>query len=141
MDEKDVEALMKLPYNMHASDGGVQVMGKGVPHPRNYGTFPRVIGFYVRRKEIISLADAIRKMTSLPAQSIRLKKRGMIKEGMYADLTIFDFNTFEDKATFDNPHQYPQGLKYVIVNGEVVVDKGKHTGKLSGMILYGQGKL
>ena len=141
MDEKDVEALMKLSYNMHASDGGVQVVGKGVPHPRNYGTFPRVIGFYVRKKGIVSLEDAVRKMTSFPAQVLRLKKRGLIKEGAYADLAIFNFNTFEDKATFKNPHQYARGLAYVIVNGEVVVDEGKHTGKLSGMILYGKGKI
>jgi len=141
MDGKDVEDLMKLPYNMHASDGGAQIIGKGVPHPRNYGTFPRVIGFYVREKGIIPLEEAIRKMTSLPAQVMKLTKRGMITDGMYADIVIFDYNSFEDKATFNKPHQYSQGLKYVIVNGEVVVDEGKQTGKLPGIILYGQGKI
>ncbi|MFB0564561.1 MAG: amidohydrolase family protein [Candidatus Aminicenantaceae bacterium] len=141
MDEKDVMDLMRLPYNMHGSDGGIQIMGKGVPHPRNYGTFPRVIGYYVRKKGAISLGDAIRKMTSLPAQVLRLTKRGMINEGMYADITIFDFHSFEDRAAFDKPHQYSRGLKYVIINGDVVVDGGKHTGKLPGMILYGQGKI
>lgn len=140
MDERDVEDLMRLTYNMHASDGGVQILGRGVPHPRNYGTFPRVIGFYVREKGIIPLEDAIRKMTSLPAQTLRLEKRGMIREGMFADLTIFDFDEFKDKATFRSPHQYNEGLKYVIINGEVVVDRGKHTGNLPGMILYGRGK-
>jgi N-acyl-D-amino-acid deacylase len=79
-------------------------------------------------------------MTSLPAQTLRLKERGIIREGLYADLTIFDRNTFEDKATFPNPHQYSQGLMYVIVNGELVVEKGKHTGGLPGMVLYGYGK-
>lgn len=140
MDERDVEDLMRLTYNMHASDGEVQRLGEGVPHPRNYGTFPRVIGFYVREKGIIPLEEAVRKMTSLPAQTLRLEKRGMVKEGMFADISIFDFNTFKDTATFRNPHQYNPGLEYVIVNGKVVVDKGKHTENLPGMILYGRGK-
>lgn len=140
MDEKDVEDLMRLPYNMHASDGSVQIFGRGVPHPRNYGTFPRVIAYYVRERGIISLEDAIRKMTSLPAQTFRTKDRGMIKEGMFADITIFDYDTFEDKATFQEPHQYSQGLSYVIINGEIVVENNKHTAKLPGMVLYGPGK-
>jgi len=140
MDEKDVEDLMRLPYNMHASDGGVRVKGEGIPHPRNYGTFPRVIAHFVRERGIISLEEAVKKMTSLPAQTLRLNNRGIIREGLYADLTIFDRNTFADKATFPNPHQYSQGLMYVIVNGELVVEKGKHTGGLPGMALYGYGK-
>jgi N-acyl-D-amino-acid deacylase len=125
---------------MHASDGAVRVKGEGIPHPRNYGTFPRVIGHFVRERGVIPLEEAVRKMTSLPAQTLRLKERGIIREGLYADLTIFDRNTFEDKATFPNPHQYSQGLMYVIVNGELVVEKGKHTGGLPGMVLYGYGK-
>jgi N-acyl-D-amino-acid deacylase len=140
MDEKDVENLMRLPYLMHGSDGGIQVVGKGIPHPRSYGTFPRVIGLYVREKGIISLEEAVRKMTSFPAQTLRLKERGMIKEGWYADVTVFDFHTFRDRATFSNPHQHSQGLISVIVNGEVVFEGGQHTGKLPGMILYGKGK-
>ncbi len=140
MDEKDVEDLMRLPYNMHGSDGAVRVKGEGIPHPRNYGTFPRVIGHFVRERGIISLEEAVKKMTSLPAQTLRLNNRGIIREGLYADLTIFDRNTFADKATFSNPHQYSQGLMYVIVNGELVVEKGKHTGRLPGMVLYGYGK-
>jgi len=140
MEEQDVEALMQLPYNMHASDGGVQEMGKGVPHPRNYGTFPRVIARYVREKGILTLEEAIRKMTSLPAQTFRLKNRGMIKEEMFADIIIFDRQTFVDKATYSEPHQYGQGFAYVIVNGEIVAEEGQHTGTLSGMILYGPGK-
>ncbi len=140
MDEQDVEALMRLPYNMHASDGGVQEMGKGVPHPRNYGTFPRVIARFVREKGILTLEEAIRKMTSLPAQTFRLKNRGMIKEGLFADIVIFDRETFLDKATYSEPHQYGQGFAYVIVNGEIVAEDGQHTGKLPGMILYGLGK-
>ena len=139
MDEKDVENLMRLPYVMHASDGSIQVVGKGVPHPRNYGTFPRVIGRYVREKHIITLEDAVRKMTSLPAQVLRLRDRGMIREGMFADITIFDFASFEDKATYTQPHQYSQGLAYVFVNGEMVIDKGVPTGKLPGKIVSREG--
>ena len=140
MDKKDVEDLMRLCYNMHASDGGVRVLGEGVPHPRNYGTFPRVIARYVREKGILSLEEAVRKMTSLPAQTLRLKERGIIRVGLYADLTIFDRHTFEDKANFSNPHQYSQGLMHLIVNGELVVENGKYTGNLPGMIIYGYGK-
>ena len=136
MNEKDVEDLMRLPYTMHGSDGSIQVKGRGVPHPRNYGTFPRVISHYVRKRGVISLEEAIRKMTSLPAQTFRLKQRGMIREGFYADITIFDKNRFEDKATFSAPHQYNQGLHYVIVNGKLVVENGEHSGKQAGMVLY-----
>lgn len=136
MNEKDVEDLMRLPYTMHGSDGEIQVKGRGVPHPRSYGTFPRVISHYVRKQGVISLEEAIRKMTSFPAQTFRLRERGMIQEGFYADITIFDKNEFEDKATFSAPHQYSQGLHSVIVNGELVVENGKVTGKLPGMILY-----
>jgi N-acyl-D-amino-acid deacylase len=140
MDESDVEKLMQLPYNMHASDGSVQVSGRGVPHPRNYGTFPRVFSHYVREKKILTVEEAIRKMTSLPAQAFRLSKRGLIKEGMYADMTLFDEESFQDQATFSQPHQFSKGLSYVLVNGEIVVENNRHTQKLPGMVLYGFGK-
>ena len=140
MDEKDVEYLMKLPYTMHASDGEVQIMGKGVPHPRNYGTFPKVINFYVKEKKILTLEDAVRKMTSLPAEAFRLKNRGRIQEGMFADIVIFDNERFKDRATFSEPHQYGQGLEYVIVNGEISVKENQLTGTRSGVVIYGPGK-
>jgi len=140
MDEKDVENLMRLPYTMHASDGEIEVFGRGAPHPRNYGTFPRVFARYVREKKILPLEEAVRKMTSLPAQTLRLRERGLVKEGMYADITIFDENAFEDKATFAEPHQFSQGLKYVIVNGELVVENGKYNSRRPGVIIYGKGK-
>lgn len=140
MDEKDVENLMRLPYTMHASDGGIQIFGQGVPHPRNYGTFPRIIAHYVRDRRVISLEEAVRKMTSLPAQTFRLRGRGLVKEGMYADLTIFQKEIFADKATFSDPHQYSKGLVYVLINGDVVVENNKHTGQLPGMILKRRGK-
>ena len=140
MDEKDVEDLMRLPYLLHASDGEVQVPGRGIPHPRSYGTFPRIISSYVRSKTVLPIEDAIRKMTSLPARVFRLEDRGMIKEGMYADITIFDFNTFGDQATFSQPHQYSRGLRAVIVNGTQVVENNSHLKTKPGKILYGRGK-
>jgi N-acyl-D-amino-acid deacylase len=140
MDEKDVESLMELPYTMHASDGGVQVQGRGVPHPRNYGTFPRVIAHYVRDRGIITIEEAVRKMTSLPAQVFRIRQRGMLREGMYADITVFDYSSFTDKATFAEPHQYGRGLRCVIVNGQIVLADDTHTGALPGMVIYGPGK-
>ena len=140
MNENDVETIMRLPYNMVGSDGGVQVLDRGVPHPRNYGTFPRVVSHYVRDKDVLSLEEAIRKMTSLPAMAFRLNNRGLIKEGMYADLILFDGRSFQDQATFSQPHQFSRGLSYVVVNGEVVVENNQHTGKLPGMVLYGPGK-
>lgn len=139
MDEKDVEDLMRLPYVMHASDGGIEVVGKGVPHPRNYGTFPRVIGRYVREKKVIPLEEAVRKMTYFPAEVFKLDKRGLLRDGMHADITIFDWEAFTDSATYENPHQYSNGLHYVIVNGDIVIEKGVHSGKRPGRILYGDG--
>jgi N-acyl-D-amino-acid deacylase len=140
MDERDVEYLMKLPYTIHASDGGVQIVGNGMPHPRNYGTFPRVIAHYVRERGVIALEEAIRKMTSLPAQAFRIQQRGMLREGMYADITVFNYQSFKDNASFSDPHQYGQGLRYVIINGEIVVANDNHTGSLPGMVVYGPGK-
>ncbi len=140
MNENDVKALMKIPYLLIASDGGVQFLGKGFPHPRSYGTFPRVISKYVREENVLSLEDAIRKMTSLPAQVFRIKNRGLIKESFFADLVIFDFEKIKDNATFQNPHQYPKGIIYVIVNGKIVVDNGKQTGEYPGMIIKNDAK-
>jgi N-acyl-D-amino-acid deacylase len=140
MDEADVEALMRLDYNMIASDGGIIRFGDGVPHPRSYGTFPRVISRYVREKGVLTLPDAIRKMTSLPAQMLRLNRRGLIAEGYYADVVIFDFANIRDTATYSKPHQYPEGIRYVIVNGKIAAKDGKPTGVLAGRVLYGAGK-
>ncbi len=140
MDETDVEYLMSLPYTMHASDGGVQIVGRGVPHPRNYGTFPRVIAHYVRDRGVIPIEEAVRKMTSLPAQVFRIRERGMLREGMYADITVFDGKSIKDQATFAEPHQYGKGLRCVIVNGQIVVENDTPTGSLPGMVIYGSGK-
>lgn len=140
MDESDVEALMKLDYTMHASDGGIQVPGQGVPHPRNYGTFPRIISLYVKDRGVLKLDEAVSKMTSLPAAAFRIEKRGRLEEGCFADITIFDFQRFSDTATFSAPHQYSRGLEYVIVNGEIVVEHEQLTGRLPGRVIYGPGK-
>ena len=140
MDEADVETLMRLPYLMIGSDGAVQVRGRNFPHPRSYGTFPRVIGRYVREKGVLRLEEAIRKMTSLPAQVLRLKNRGYIREEMWGDLVIFDPGIFEDTATFESPHQFSRGLAFTLVNGKVVFAGGKWTGRLPGHALYGKGK-
>jgi N-acyl-D-amino-acid deacylase len=140
MDEADVERLMRLPYLMIGSDGSTQVRGRGFPHPRSYGTFPRVIGRYVREKGVLRLEEAIRKMTSLPAQVLRLKDRGRIREGMWGDVVVFDPETLEDTATFEDPHQLSRGLAFTLVKGQVVFAEGKWTGRLPGRPLYGKGK-
>ena len=132
MCEEDVKAIMQYPFNMFASDGGIRVMGEGVPHPRSYGTNARVLGKYVREQKVISLEEAIRRMTSLPAQKFQLKNIGLLSEGFNADITIFDENTINDLSTFDNPHQYSVGVKYVIVNGMLTLNDGKHTGARNG---------
>lgn len=139
MSEKDVQAFMKYPFNMVGADGGVAT-GKGMPHPRTYGTNARVLGRYVREMNLISLEEAIRRMTSLAAQKFQLKDRGMIKEGMAADIVIFNATTVSDKATFENPHQFSTGFQFVIVNGLIVIDDEKHNGTRSGRALFGPAK-
>lgn len=140
MDEPDVQAIMRQPFTMIASDSGVQTLGSGVPHPRGYGNNARVLGRYVRELKIITLEDAIRKMTSLPAQTFGFKDRGLLREGFAADLVIFDENTVADKATFVQPHQYATGFSAVLVNGKLVFDGDKMTGLMSGQALSGPGK-
>ncbi len=139
MDEQDVERILRYPYTMVGSDGGIQEKGRGVPHPRSYGTNARVLARYVREKKVLRLEDAIRKMTSFPAQRFRLTDRGLVRPGMWADLVVFDPETVADTATFQKPHSYAAGFAYVIVNGEIVVREGKHTGARSGQILLGPG--
>jgi len=139
MNEDDVQNIMRQPFTMIASDSGVRRFGEGVPHPRGYGNNPRVLGHYVRELKLITLEDAIRKMTSLPAQTFALHDRGLIREGFAADLVIFDETKIGDKATFDQPHQYAEGFSDVIVNGTVVFDGQKMTGSKPGEVLRGPG--
>jgi len=137
--EDIVKKLIKLPFvaigsdSMGASPYGI--LGQSSPHPRCYGTFPRVLGRYVREEKVISLEEAIKKMTSLSAERFSLTDRGVIREGAWADIVLFDALVVSDKATFTDPHQYPEGIEYVIVNGEIVIHQGEHTGALPGQIL------
>jgi len=120
---------------MVSSDGEVVKFGEGKPHPRFYGTFPRVICRYVKEKGVLTLEEAIRKMTGTPAWKFRLWDRGLIRPGMKADITVFDYWRIRDTATFENPHSYPEGIKYVLVNGKTVVENGVHTKERSGCVL------
>lgn len=140
MSEDDVKRIMQHPFTMIASDSGVRQFGSGSPHPRGYGNNARVLGRYVREMGIIGLEDAIRKMTSLPAQTFNLRDRGQIREGFAADIAVFDESKVTDKATFDAPHQYSEGFSAVIVNGELVFDGSQLTGKMPGTPLYGPGQ-
>jgi N-acyl-D-amino-acid deacylase len=142
--EPDMQLVMKQPWTSIGSDGSAVSpdgpTGRTHPHPRYYGTFPRVLGRYVRELKVLTLPEAIKKMTSMNADKIGIKDRGRLRQGMWADVTIFDPNLVIDRATFENPHQYPVGIRYVIVNGAVTVDNERHTGALAGRVLYGPGK-
>lgn len=124
MDEKDVENIMRHPMTMIGSDGRLSQPGDGHPHPRAYGTFPRVLGVYVREKKVLPLQVAIHKMTGLSAARLGLKDRGLIKEGYVADLTIFNPEKIIDNSTFTDPHQYPDGIPYVLIGGKFAVENG-----------------
>ncbi|HEY5691417.1 MAG TPA: D-aminoacylase [Cyclobacteriaceae bacterium] len=135
MEEADVERIMKHPQTMIASDGRLVSPGDGHPHPRWYGTFPRVLGVYVREKKILALEVAIQKMTSMPADRLGLPDRGWIKENSFADIVVFNPETVKEKATFQEPHQYPEGIDYVLVNGKLAVDGGVYQDIRSGKVL------
>ena len=141
MSEDDVKRILQEPFTMVASDSGVRQVDESVPHPRGYGNNARVLGQYVRNLKLISLEDAVRKMTSLPAQTFGFRDRGMIREGFAADIVIFDENTIIDQATFDKPHQYPLGISYVLVNGTVVLANNQLTEARPGIALRGAGSL
>jgi len=139
LNEADVENILRYPLTMVASDSGIRLFGSGVPHPRGYGSNARVLAYYVREKNVIRLEDAIRKMTSLPAQKFHLTNRGLLQSGMFADIVIFDAGTVKDQSTFEHPHAYSSGFKYVLVNGNITVDNFKHIGTRKGVILHGPG--
>jgi dihydroorotase/N-acyl-D-amino-acid deacylase len=130
---------MKHPATMIASDSspGVPSFGVGVPHPRAYGTFARVLGAYVREKGVLTLEDAVRKMSSFPAQRLGIADRGVLRPGMKADIAVFDAARVRDEATFEKPHQYATGVSYVIVNGEIVLADGAMTAARPGRALRG----
>lgn len=135
MDEQDVVRILRHPFTAVASDGGVREFGLGMPHPRSYGTRARVLAEYVRRRNALSLEDAVRKMTSLPARAMRLRERGLLCEGYAADLVLFDPQRVQDKADFRQPHQFSEGFELVLVNGQAVVENGKLTGARPGRVL------
>ena len=144
MSEQDIETALKFPWTSIGSDAGTALTlggddALGLAHPRSYGNFPRVIARYVRETHTLTLEDAIRKMTSWPATRMRIADRGLIREGMWADATIFDYEKIQDRSTYDHPDVTPEGIDFVLVNGQVVIDHGKHTGARPGKILYGPG--
>jgi N-acyl-D-aspartate/D-glutamate deacylase len=142
--EPDMQLIMKQPWTSIGSDGTAVnpdgPTGRTHPHPRYYGTFPRVLGRYVRELKVITLPEAIKKMTSMNADKVGIKDRGRLKEGLWADITIFDSARVIDRATFEQPAQFPVGIEYVVVNGTVTIDKEQHTGALAGKVIYGPGK-
>ncbi|HLG94860.1 MAG TPA: D-aminoacylase [Bryobacteraceae bacterium] len=135
--EEDVVRIMRYPFTMIASDGDIPVFGQAAPHPRSYGTFARVLGAYVREQHVLTLEEGVRRMSSLPAQRLKVWDRGILRPGFKADIVVFDPATIADKATFENPHQYSAGVQDAIVNGKLVLRDGKLTGERAGRILYG----
>ena len=144
MGEQDIETALRFPWTSIGSDAGaILKYGEpdetGLPHPRSFGNFPRVIARYVKERKVLTLEDAIRKMTSWPATRMRLANRGAIREGNWADVTIFDLDQLQDRATYESPMEFPSGIDWVVVNGVVTVDHGRHTGAKAGQVLRGQG--
>jgi N-acyl-D-amino-acid deacylase len=139
IDEEDLQRILRHPATMIGSDGEIPIFGQANPHPRSYGTFVRVLGRYVRDLHVITLEDAVRKMSAFPAQRLGLADRGVLRQGLKADIAIFDPNTVRDLATFERPHQYAEGVTQVIVNGQVAFEDGKMTAARPGRILLGPG--
>ncbi|MBT4866911.1 MAG: amidohydrolase family protein, partial [Planctomycetaceae bacterium] len=137
--EKDMNLALSQPWCSVGSDGSAYAiegrLRRGNPHPRNFGTFPRVLGVYVREAKLLTLEDAVRKMTSLNAAKVGLHDRGVLRAGQFADVTVFDAERVIDKATYTEPFNYPQGIRYVVVNGQLVLESGKHTGARPGRAL------
>ena len=145
MSEQDIETALRFPWTSIGSDAGAAAQlgagdALGLPHPRSYGNAVRVIARYVKERNVIALEEAVRKMTSWPATRYRLANRGAISEGNWADVTIFDYATLQDKATYERPTEFPVGIEWVLVNGVVTIDHGKHSGAKAGRVLYGPGK-
>jgi len=139
LDETDLRRALAHPHVMIGSDGSALAtsgeMSAGKPHPRSYGTFPRVLGEYAREQRVLTLPEAVHKMTGMPARRLGLRDRGVIRVGARADLVVFDPKRVADRATFENPHRYPTGVEHVLVNGSVVIKDGDHTGSLPGRVL------
>ena len=142
--EEDMRYALRQPFVSIGSDGTAVAtegpLSRNHPHPRYYGTFPRILGRYVREEKVLTMEEAIRKMTSANTSKIRIYNRGLLRTGQWADVTVFNPDTVIDNSTFEKPHQYATGIEYVVVNGEVVLDRGKHTGARPGRIVSGRGK-
>jgi N-acyl-D-amino-acid deacylase len=145
MSEDNIRKQMALPWVSFGSDAGSMApeppFTRSSAHPRAYGNFARVLGKYVREDKVITLADAVRKLSGLPAANLELEGRGLLKGGMFADVVVFDPATIADRATFENPHQYAVGVKHVFVNGVQVLKDGEHTGATPGRALWGPGRV
>jgi N-acyl-D-aspartate/D-glutamate deacylase len=143
MTESDMQAALKSPFVSICTDNGARAtdgpLAGSKSHPRGWGTYPRILGRYVRDQHLMPLEFAIHKMTGLPASNLGLKSRGLLREGYFADITIFDPKTVIDRATFEEPNQYPIGINFVIVNGQIEVDGGQRTPALAGRVLRGPG--
>ena len=143
MTEADMRAAMQTPFVSFCTDSGARAadgpLAGSKSHPRGWGSYPRILGRYVRDEHLLSLETAINKMTGVPAARVGLRDRGLLREGMFADVTIFDPRTIIDRATFESPNQYPAGIEYVLVNGQVSVDKGQRTPALGGRVVRGPG--
>jgi N-acyl-D-amino-acid deacylase len=143
MDEADMRAAMRAPFVSFCTDSAARAtdgpLSRAKSHPRGWGSYPRILGRYVRDERILTLPQAIHKMTGAPAKRVGLQERGLLRTGYYADITIFDPKTIIDRASFETPNQYPEGIKYVITNGQVSVDDGKRTSVLAGRVLRGPG--
>jgi N-acyl-D-aspartate/D-glutamate deacylase len=140
MSEEDVRTVMRKPWVAIASDGSaINLEAQGVPHPRNYSSNVRVLGYYVREQHVLTLEEAVRKMSSLPAQILNLRNYGQIREGFAADLAVFDPATVGETNSFENTKSYAKGVQYVLVNGVLVIDKGQHTGARPGKAILGPG--
>jgi N-acyl-D-amino-acid deacylase len=144
MSEENLAKQIRLPWVSFGSDAGSlspePPFTKANPHPRAYGNFARLLGKYVREEKVIPLAETVRRLTGLPATNLELDRRGFLREGMFADVVVFDPATFADRATFEKPHQFAVGMKHVFVNGSHVLKDGEHTGAKPGRALWGPGK-
>ena len=138
-----MRAAMQAPFVSFCTDSGSRAtdgpLAGSKSHPRGWGSYPRILGRYVRDEKLLSLETAIHKMTGAPAARVGLRDRGLIREGMFADITVFDPGKVIDRATFEMPNQYPAGIEYVLVNGQISVDKGQRTAALAGRVLRGPG--
>mgnify|MGYP003308192496 CR=1 FL=1 len=131
----NIRTIVRHPAHIVGSDG---LLSGDMPYPRSYGTFPYVLGQFVREEGILRLEEAVRKMTAIPAQRLGIRDRGVLRDGMKADIVVFDPDRVQAKSTFEQPKQYPEGIDYVAVNGKLVVDHGQHTGALPGRALRSQ---